>query len=65
MKNEKKTLKLVVLHRNEAIKHKNGIFKNFFDSVGCKGLNGNKVQLYFTEMISRFFISRATEEREK
>ena len=28
-------------------------------------LNGNKVQLYFTEMISRFFISRATEEREK
>ena len=27
-------------------------------------LNGNKVQLYFIEMNSRFFISRATKERE-
>ena len=28
-------------------------------------LNGNKVPLYFIEMNSRFFISRATKEREK
>ena len=38
-----------------------GEFKNEYNYL----LNGNKVQLYFTEMISRFFISRATEEREK